>query len=46
MGDSVGEGRSQVFLTVVNGYTFQLNDLVDVFVGTGPNIRGKINNTN
>jgi hypothetical protein len=41
MGDSVGEGGSQRFLAVVNGCTFQLNDLVDVFVGTGPNIRGK-----
>jgi hypothetical protein len=40
MGDSVGEGESQCLLAVVNGYRFQLNDLVDVFVGTGPNIRG------
>ena len=40
MGDSVGERESQCLLAVVNGYRFQLNDLVDVFVGTGPNIRG------
>ena len=40
MGDSAGEGQSQCFLAVSNGFRFQLNDLVDVFVGTAPNIRG------
>jgi hypothetical protein len=40
MGDSVGEGGSPVFLAVSNGYRYELNDLVDVFVGTRPNIRG------
>jgi hypothetical protein len=40
MGDSVGEGKSPVFLAVSNGYRYELNDLVDVFVGTRPNIRG------
>ena len=40
MGDGVGDGESQSFLAVSNGYRFQLNDLVDVFVGTAPNIRG------
>ncbi len=28
-------------LGVANGYQYKLNDLVDVFVGTGANIRGK-----
>jgi hypothetical protein len=40
MGDRVGGGASQVFLAVGNGYQYKLNDLVDVFVGTGANIRG------
>ena len=40
MGDSAGDGESQCFLAVSNGYRFQLNDLVDVFVGTAANIRG------
>ena len=40
MGDSAGDGESQCFLAVSNGFRFQLNDLVDVFVGTAPNIRG------
>ena len=31
---------NQDFLAFGNGYRFILNDLVDVFVGTGPNIRG------
>jgi hypothetical protein len=34
-------GDSQVFLAVGNGYQYKLNDLVDVFVGTGANIRGE-----
>ena len=33
MGDSVGGGGSQGFSAVGNGFQFQLNDLVDVFVG-------------
>ena len=37
----LGGGDSQVFLAVGNGYQYKLNDLVDVFVGTGANIRGK-----
>jgi hypothetical protein len=40
MGDGVKECGSQDVLAVGNGYRFKLNDLVDVFVGTGPNIRG------
>ena len=40
MGNSAGDGESQCFLAVSNGFRFQLNDLVDVFVGTAPNIRG------
>ncbi len=40
MGDSVGEEESRGLLAKVNGYRFQLNDLVDVFAGTGPNITG------
>ncbi len=39
MGDSVGDGDSHVFLAEGNGYQYELNDLVDVFVGTGANIR-------
>ncbi len=38
MGDSVGGVESLVFLAVSNEYRFELNDLVDVFVGTRPNI--------
>ena len=41
MGDRLGGGDSQVFLAVANGYQYKLNDFVDVFVGTGANIRGK-----
>ena len=37
---SEGGGDRQGFLAVSNGFRFQLNDLVDVFVGTAPNIRG------
>jgi hypothetical protein len=39
MGDRLGGGDSHVFLAVGNGYQYKLNDLVDVFVGTGANIR-------
>ena len=41
MGDRLGGGDSPVFLAVGNGYQYKFNDLVDVFVGTGANIRGK-----
>ena len=41
MGDKEGGGASGGFFGVSNGFQFKLNDLVDVFVGTGPNIRGK-----
>ena len=41
MGDKLGGGESHGFLAVSNGFKFELNDLVDVFVGTAPNIRGK-----
>ena len=40
MSDRLGGGDSQVLLAVANGYQYKLNDLVDVFVGTGANIRG------
>ena len=40
MGDRLGGGNSEVLLAVANGYQYKLNDLVDVFVGTGANIRG------
>ena len=40
MGEMVGGGDSHVFLAEGNGYQYKLNDLVDVFVGTGANIRG------
>ncbi len=34
-----GEG-SKCFLAMCNGVGFQMNDLVDVFVGTGEGVRG------
>jgi hypothetical protein len=40
MGDSGGMGNKEGFLAFSNGFQYQLDDLVDVFVGTGPNIRG------
>ena len=40
MGDSVVVGNREGFLPASNGFQYKLNDLVDVFVGTGPNIRG------
>jgi hypothetical protein len=40
MGDRLGGGDSHVFLAEGNEYQYKLNDLVDVFVGTGANIRG------
>lgn len=36
-----GGGGDEGFLVVGNGSLYELNDLVDVFVGTGANIRGK-----
>jgi hypothetical protein len=39
MGDREGGEGDQCFLAVGNGSRYQLNDLVDVFVGTGANIR-------
>ena len=41
MGDGLVGGESQYFSDVGNGFQFKLNDLVDVFVGTAANIRGK-----
>ena len=41
MGDRKGGGGDEGFLAVGNGSLYKLNDLVDVFVGTGANIRGK-----
>jgi hypothetical protein len=41
MGDGDKGCGNQDVLAVCNGYRFKLNDLVDVFVGTGPNIRDK-----
>ncbi len=41
MGDGEGGGGDEGFLAVGNGSLYKLNDLVDVFVGTGANIRGK-----
>jgi hypothetical protein len=40
MGDRGGIGNKEGFLAFSNGFQYQLNDLVDVFVGTCPNIRG------
>ncbi len=40
MSDSGGMGNKEGFLASSNGFHYQLNDLVDFFVGTGPNIRG------
>jgi hypothetical protein len=40
MGDVVAGVGGQSFLSVSNGFRFAINDLVDVFVGTGANIRG------
>jgi hypothetical protein len=34
-----GEGR-KVFLAMCNGIGFEINDLVDVFVGTGKGVSG------
>jgi hypothetical protein len=41
MGDRKGGEGDQGYLAVGNGSRYKLNDLVDVFVGTGANIRGK-----
>ncbi len=41
MGDREGRGGNEGFLAVGNGSVYKLNDVVDVFVGTGANIRGK-----
>jgi hypothetical protein len=41
MGDGLVGGESQFFSDVGNGFQYKLNDLVDVFVGTAANIRGK-----
>jgi hypothetical protein len=38
--DEGGGGIRQGFLAVSNGFRYSFNDLVDVFVGTGGNIRG------
>jgi hypothetical protein len=40
MGDSGGEGNREGVFSASNGFQYKLNDLVDMFVGTGPNIRG------
>ncbi len=40
MEDKGGGESSQVFLASFNGVTYQLNDLVDVFVGTGKGVPG------
>ena len=40
MVEEEGGWRGEGFLAVSNGFRFLLNDLVDVFVGTGANIRG------
>ena len=41
MGDRLVGGESQFCSDVGNGDQYKLNDLVDVFVGTAANIRGK-----
>ncbi len=41
MGDRDGGEGDQGYLAVGNGSRYKLNDLVDVFVGTGANIRGE-----
>ncbi len=40
MGDRKGGGGDEGFLAVGNGSLYKLNDLVDVFVGTGANTLG------
>jgi hypothetical protein len=39
-GGSGGGERSKCFLAMCNGVGFQMNDLVDVFVGTGKGVTG------
>ena len=41
LGAGLVGGESQFFSDVGNGFQYKLNDLVDVFVGTAANIRGK-----